>query len=81
MKCKVKTSISTRIKDLILEKGLTVAEVVSYIEKHSDERLKKICRISKIRLDGIIEGLNPSFLECILIADALQVGSVTYFID
>ena len=79
-KRKVKTSVSIKIKDLMLEKGITTAELVNFIEKNSDEILKNICRISKIRLDGIIQGLNPTFIECMLLADALQVKSVTYFI-
>ena len=80
MNSKIKVPVSKVIKKIILDKGLTIPEVVAIIDKRSDEKLKRICTITNERLTDIVEGSKPSFIECILIADALDIDSATYFL-
>lgn len=66
-----KSKISEKLKLLINKKGMKVSEIVEIINQNSTYAAKKICNVNQIRLDEILKGSSPSFIETMLILQAL----------
>lgn len=65
-------TIGRKIEALMYKQAVTIPELCKKIEDRSSDAAKKICKITEKRLEYIIIGGEPTIMETILIAQAMD---------
>ena len=75
-----KSKISRRIKYFTKVSNKTEEDIVREIRRRSSNEVKQICRIDIHRMLEITSGSSPTFMESLLIVQALgkTLGDLTY---